>query len=117
MRDDLTSVEFSYGSRRASGARWSSAKGKVDQNLFRRAGKSQTPGTAVDEKQKVKNLVEEFFKEKDANDNNYNYSTTGDDYYQHQNVPSTFFNMNYNARNRNKYSDNSDDFDSNSDMY
>ena len=77
VRDDLSSVEFSYGSR---GDRYSSAKGKANRNLFQRAGKSQTPGTAMDEKQKVKLLVEEYFKEKDANDNNYTYSTTGDDY-------------------------------------
>ena len=116
MRDDLSSVEFSYGSRAASGDRWSSAKGKPGQNLFRRAGKNLTPGTAVDEKQKVKLLVEEFFKEKEEKDNNnYNFSTTGDDYYHNTGVPSTFFNKN--ARNRNKYSDESDDYDSNSDMY
>ena len=117
MRDDLSSVEFSYGSRAASGDRWSSAKGKQGQNLFRRAGKNLTPGTAVDEKQKVKLLVDEFFKEKEGKDNNYNYSTTGGDdyYYPNHGVPSTFFNMN--VRNRNKYSDESDDYDSNSDMY
>ena len=116
VRDDLSSVEFSYGSRAASGDRWSSAKGKPGQNLFRRAGKNLTPGTAVDEKQKVKLLVDEFFKEKEGKDNNYNYSTTGDDYYYtNPGVPSTFFNMK--PRNRNKYSDESDDDDSNSDMY
>lgn len=72
----------------------------------------------MDEKQKVKLLVEEYFKEKDkSNENQFTFSTTGDDYYQHAGVPSTFFNMNQNARFRNKYSDDSDDYDSNSDMY
>ena len=73
----------------------------------------------MNEKQKVKLLVDEYFKEKESNDNNtYNFSTTGDDSNPHQVGHSTFFNNNNNlARNRNKYSDNSDDDYSNSDMY
>ena len=72
----------------------------------------------MNEKQKVKLLVEEYFKEKESNDNTYTFSTTGDDYNPHQVAHSTFFNNNNNlARNRNKYSDNSDDDYSNSDMY
>ena len=74
----------------------------------------------MNEKQKVKLLVDEYFKEKESNDNNtYNFSTTGEDFNPHHQVAhSTFFNNNNNlARNRNKYSDNSDDDYSNSDMY